>query len=176
MSTQEEQYYIYEISNNVTRRKYIGMTTNALMRCKQHFSHLRNGRHTAEGMTKDFIKYGEDSFQFKVIDIAMTRDEAKYKEGKYMRRFKTYIPEFGYNGYDSRFYRQKLLPKCSHTEWAKIIKSQGYEIKEVARALGLKNRVFRLKMVHPERFSQDELTELKEITSIHRYENKRFRY
>lgn len=79
MST--ETFYIYEIFNIVTQKRYIGMTQSIQRRCMAHLADIRARRHTAEGIVADYIKYGEESFQFKVIDLLVQKTRPKLKKG-----------------------------------------------------------------------------------------------
>lgn len=173
MTTQDNFFYIYEIVNNVTQRKYIGMTQSICKRCAQHLTQLRSKVHTAEGIVADYIKYGEKSFQFKVIDFAYSKDEAKFKEGMYMHKFKTYNPDFGYNGHDSRFSHTKAVPPCSQTEIGKLISTQGYKIKQVAHHLNMNCREFSVRANNPEMFTPQELKEMNDFLKVHRRERRR---
>lgn len=63
-------YYIYEIYNKVSGKKYIGMTTDHFKRYSQHMQLLSRGEHTEKVMQKDYVMYGEDSFDYRLIDFA----------------------------------------------------------------------------------------------------------
>lgn len=166
MST--ETFYIYEIFNIVTQKRYIGMTQSIQRRCMAHLADIRARRHTAEGIVADYIKYGEESFQFKVIDFASTKDEAKAKEGKYMRKFNSYNPDFGYNGRDNRFLNNKHVPSCSHTELAKLISEQGYKLKDVAHHLNMNCREFSVRANNPALFTEQEVEQMNQLLKVHR--------
>ena len=98
-----ESYYIYEIVNDVTQKKYIGLTSNYKERFYAHKLNLKNGTHTAEGIVKDCVKYGIEHYQFRLIDSAVNEEEGRKKETHYMLLYQTWNPEKGYNGLDSRF-------------------------------------------------------------------------
>lgn len=166
MLTKSGKFYIYEIYNNVTQRKYIGVTQDPKTRFYSHLMKLRRGTHTAENIVADFVKYGEDSFSFKIIDLATSKEEGLSLESKYIYKFKTYVPEFGYNGNDYRFYRNKCSLKISSSEITQKIKTQGYKFREIAWMLGLRYRDFVFKLNHLETFTEEEYLKLIEIISI----------
>lgn len=166
-------YYIYEIYNLVTQKRYIGLTEYPQKRFYSHLTNLRKGKHTAENILKDYTKYGEDSFVFRLIDTANTKEEGLEKEGKYILKLETYVPEYGYNGNDRRFFYQRVSLKVPDTELTKKIRDMGYRYKDITRLLNLKYARFVEKVKHPETFTEDELTKLNEflkITSKHRWE------
>lgn len=159
-------YYIYEIYNLVTQRQYIGMTKNTKERFKAHLINLRNGKHTAENILKDYTKYGEESFVFRIIDTAMTKEEGLKKEGKYIFRLKTYVPEYGYNGNDRRFYRQHLNLKAPDIELTREIRKKGYKLKDISRELNMKYVHFISKLNHFENFTEEELCKISDFLEI----------
>lgn len=170
MLTYKKLFYIYEIVNDVTQKKYIGMTSRPSVRYIGHLSALRTGKHTGEGIVADYIKYGAKSFHYSILDTATTREEAAKKEEIYMRRYNTYVPEFGYNGKDPHFKTKYYnLPKCSDTELAQRINSMGYKLKDVAHYLGISCRMFANRVNHPEMFSEEDWEKIEEILSTHKY-------
>lgn len=58
---------IYQILNLVNGKYYIGRTTNLERRRNQHFNHLSNGDHISPEFQEDYLKYGENAFEFSVI-------------------------------------------------------------------------------------------------------------
>ena len=168
-------YYIYEIYNLVTQRRYIGLTKNPESRFKAHLVNLRNGKHTAENIIKDYAKYGEESFIFRIIDTANTKEEGSEKEGKYIFRLKTYVPEYGYNGHDSRFFRQRLSLKAPDNELRREIRKKGYLLKDVSHELNLKYSHFIAKLNNMDDFSEEELCTINDflkITARQRWEKR----
>lgn len=89
---------IYKITNNKNGKVYIGYATVSFGdRRDSHFACLRNGYHFNKELQNDFIKYGEESFIFDVIEIINSDDVEIYKE-----REQYYIKEYnavesGYN-------------------------------------------------------------------------------
>lgn len=97
--------YIYLLKNKCTNRVYVGRTVHPVQRFKQHRNHLRAGTHPCELMQEDFYKYGENSFEFEVVEEneCFTR---KNIEGAWMIKLKTYDKRYGYNYKDPFFLRR----------------------------------------------------------------------
>lgn len=89
---------IYKITNNKNGKIYIGYATVSFGdRRDTHFACLRNGYHFNKELQNDFVKYGEDSFVFDVVEVINSDDIEIYKE-----REQYYIKEYnavesGYN-------------------------------------------------------------------------------
>lgn len=59
---------VYSIVNNANGRAYIGASINGYLRIRRHKINLRNGSMSNKYLQADFIKYGEKSFSFKIIE------------------------------------------------------------------------------------------------------------
>ena len=59
---------IYQIENQMNRKKYIGSAINIGRRWQNHLAALRHGRHDNEHLQRAFIKYGEVAFVFSVLE------------------------------------------------------------------------------------------------------------
>jgi group I intron endonuclease len=60
---------IYLIKNIITGQSYIGSSINMQKRCNAHRCLLNNNKHTNVKLQRAYIKYGESSFEFKVIEF-----------------------------------------------------------------------------------------------------------
>lgn len=60
--------YIYQIHNIVNDKCYIGQTVHPEAREKRHFSNLRCQRHDNTHLQHAFNEYGEDSFEFSILE------------------------------------------------------------------------------------------------------------
>lgn len=56
-------YYIYEVTNTVTGKKYIGQTSNPDTRKEKHLTDSHNA-----SLKKDITKLGRKAFEFEIID------------------------------------------------------------------------------------------------------------
>jgi group I intron endonuclease len=76
---------IYVIANRASGNFYIGSSYRIESRIAQHFSDLRNGRHTNQHLQSAFNLYGETEFWWSTIEICNQGDlltiEQKYLDG-----------------------------------------------------------------------------------------------
>lgn len=90
------EYTVYLITCLVNGKKYIGITIQPLnLRLQAHFS---KSRVTSDNRKfyNAIRKYGQDNFCIERLDTAISYDELKEKEKKYIQEFDTYN-----NGYNS---------------------------------------------------------------------------
>ena len=59
---------IYQITNQMNGKCYIGSTLNLLRRQKQHITNLRRGQHCNSYLQMAFDKYGEHAFIFSILE------------------------------------------------------------------------------------------------------------
>ena len=59
---------VYQILNKQTGCRYIGESAIPNNRRKDHWSHLRGGYHKNPNLQEDFNKFGEDAFEFEIIE------------------------------------------------------------------------------------------------------------
>jgi group I intron endonuclease len=60
---------IYKIINVVNNKFYVGSTTNKKVRFRQHRKLLRGNRHHCKHLQASWNKYGENKFEFVVVEI-----------------------------------------------------------------------------------------------------------
>lgn len=60
---------IYEIVNLVNGKRYVGSAVNFRVRWGQHRRLLRRGEHYSPAMQRAWTKYGEASFEFRIIKV-----------------------------------------------------------------------------------------------------------
>ena len=98
-------FCVYQIECLKNKKKYVGCTgRNPSSRFQRHLIELKAGRHTNVGLQKDFDLYGEDNFEFSVLD--MTDD--RHMERQWMLRLRTNDDRYGYNGNDPCFGKKKV--------------------------------------------------------------------
>ena len=100
--------YIYTLRCMENGKVYVGRTKNPLARRTAHYSALIHGRHINKVMQEDANKYGIECFLFEVIEktegIAICHGFANDTRERYwMMKYKSYLPEYGYNFNDSYF-------------------------------------------------------------------------
>src|SRR5215204_1623671 len=60
---------IYQIKCTSNGKFYIGSAVDVLNRCEHHRSSLRRGDHRNAHLQAAWIKYGEDHFEFTVLEL-----------------------------------------------------------------------------------------------------------
>ena len=88
--------FIYQITNKVNGKIYIGKTNDLNRRISKHYSELRGNYHHSHKLQRAYNKYGEENFivtyeQFNDI----TEEELSQKEIETIEKFDSY-----YNGYN----------------------------------------------------------------------------
>lgn len=135
----EHTMCIYKIQNMVNGKIYIGLTKNkAKYRWVAHVKGYNSLR--ASPISLAIAKYGEENFDFSVIDIVENQDHLGTKESFWIKKLNTVVP-FGYNlttggefaksASDLTRARQKVAAKARwdnpddkfHTEEYKVKKS-----------------------------------------------------
>ena len=58
---------IYQITNSINGKIYIGSSVNLATRKRDHFKHLRSNKHQNEHLQNSFNKHGESCFDFSIL-------------------------------------------------------------------------------------------------------------
>lgn len=74
---------IYEIVNKVNGKRYVGSSVDIEARWRIHRHHLRTGKHHSIALQRAWDKYGEASFDFKIIEKC-SRDSLIAREQYYL--------------------------------------------------------------------------------------------
>ena len=74
---------VYCILNKKNNKIYIGSSKDVFGRKTQHYSELRGGYHENTYLQNSWNKYGEDSFEFIVLEEVKDGDEARYSREQY---------------------------------------------------------------------------------------------
>lgn len=69
-----DSYKIYAIEHKATHSAYIGMTVNLKTRWQDHRRLLRNNQHTNTELQADWNRYGEQSFDFRILEDTQSCD------------------------------------------------------------------------------------------------------
>lgn len=93
----ENNYYgiIYEAINKINGKRYIGQTITTLVGRKRQ--HISDSKHDNTCFHKAIRKYGQDNFEWNIIDTSETIEELDYKEVFWIKFFNTYNSLYGYN-------------------------------------------------------------------------------
>jgi len=89
---------IYTITNKVNGKLYVGKTNNFVYRMSKHKYTLRNKIHINEHLQRAFNKYGEESFDFEILEEC--KEEYLYSQEHYWCNM---LDAFNYNkGYNMK--------------------------------------------------------------------------
>lgn len=142
--------WIYQIKNKVNNKIYIGSTINLERRWENHIYQLKNNIHHSLKLQRAWNKYGEDNFEFSIIEEFESDNEGdKYvREQYYLDLYKPHTDK-GYNmseyaevkkGFERINSENSVFTKITK-ETAIAIKKELYETdksqKEIAEEFGV---------------------------------------
>lgn len=89
---------VYQIVNIINNMSYVGSTG----RCfgKRFFEHkikLKNKRHNNTYLQRSWDKYGEENFEFKILEVLQDSNKLEEREQYWINFYKSNNKEFGYN-------------------------------------------------------------------------------
>lgn len=88
---------VYAIINIINGKVYIGSSKNIVKRFNSHKRDLKNSTHHNRYLQRAWDKYGEDCFEFEVLEYVEDVIELLEVEQYYMDSTKCYFKEYGYN-------------------------------------------------------------------------------
>lgn len=107
---------IYSIENKINHKKYIGQSVNIKSRWCSHRADLNNGNHDNDYLQKSWNKYGEQNFEFKVLEECL-ENVLNDKERHYIDLYNTMNRDYGYNlksgGQDKNYVTEDVKKKIS---------------------------------------------------------------
>lgn len=74
---------IYKIINGTNNKYYVGSSYNVFRRWKKHRSYLRKNSHPNDYLQNAWLKHGEDTFRFEIIE-EVKRENLDVVEQKYL--------------------------------------------------------------------------------------------
>lgn len=124
----EIEMCVYSITNKVSGRGYVGITSGkAGTRWRHHALSIKGDKKACPLVARAIAKYGIENFEFSVIDIAENREQLSRKEGFWIGALGTVAPN-GYNlttGGDTNFHvtdevraKQSEKAKSRTLEWS----------------------------------------------------------
>lgn len=88
---------VYRIKCLINGKVYIGKSNDVKRRWREHKSRLKRNNHENEKLQHDWNKYGEDNFEFKLIENYDNEEFGIELEKKYINEYKSCDLNFGYN-------------------------------------------------------------------------------
>ena len=87
--------YLYQITNKVNNKKYIGITNNIQKRWGNEKSYPKDPNRR-QVIQEAIHKYGVTNFDFEVLARGISIEEAVEREAQYIKELDTLVPN-GYN-------------------------------------------------------------------------------
>jgi group I intron endonuclease len=87
---------IYQIINKADKKIYVGSAKAFSKRWRDHKKLLRKNKHYNRYLQNAWNKYGEDSFEFQILEIT-TEQLLLEKEQYYLDKFAAHVSRGGYN-------------------------------------------------------------------------------
>lgn len=141
---------VYKIVNTKNKKIYIGSTTDSFKRrLRTHINKLRINKHPNSHLQSSWNKYGEDVFEFQILECLENNDSIFDLEQKYITDSNCCNPTIGYNQ-DIDVYRKIRNPetnkKISNTLKRKYASGEIIPVKKECVFKGEKRPEFSQKM------------------------------
>lgn len=88
---------VYKITNSISGKLYVGKSQNVFARWRTHLKDLRNGVHVNRHLQNAWALYGEDVFDFEVLEYVYEVEMLAERELFYVTMYDSLDPEHGYN-------------------------------------------------------------------------------
>jgi group I intron endonuclease len=118
-----ERHYLYEITNRVTQKKYVGVTVNPNMRFRMHRMDLDKGEHHNKHLQRAWEMYGGHSFDFDILNITRCEEDVCLDEMAYIHRYWPNCynmakgnPDTKYSRYNGTVNKQSIVLKPDYVK------------------------------------------------------------
>jgi group I intron endonuclease len=88
---------IYVIRNNISGRVYVGSSAKVKARWRAHKHLLRQGKHHAPALQRSWVKHGQATFIFEIVEIVKDHSSLFEREQHWMDFFQTTSSDIGFN-------------------------------------------------------------------------------
>ena len=100
------------IRNKVNNKVYIGSSVNIERRWYSHRYDLRCNKHNNKHLQNAWNKYGEDNFEFIVLEEVKDKSALRIREQYWLNKYQAFNASIGYNiSLDVKFYKPIYYPK-----------------------------------------------------------------
>ncbi len=114
---------IYGIRHKLSKLIYVGSSCNIINRWRRHRWLLRLDKHPNPYLQNAWNKYGEEAFEFIILEEIENLENLSIKEKYWMDYYKSYLDNYGYNA--------KLITKDDEQRYTpKELERAGKHIKE----------------------------------------------
>lgn len=130
---------IYEIVNTINGKRYVGSAVDLDRRFREHRYNLTRGKHINRHLQSSWLKYGEQSFSFVVLELCSSKKLLIRREQRAINRMK---PEFNVcliaGSTLGKKHSPEALRKMAEKKKGKVISQASRDLISAA----LKDRVF----------------------------------
>ena len=88
---------IYQITNTINGKLYVGSSINIADRWRRHKEQLRKKIHNCKPLQSAWDKYGEYSFIFSILEFVDDKNNLLIKEQEYLDLIRPFDNKIGYN-------------------------------------------------------------------------------
>lgn len=144
-----KEFGVYRIVNTKNNKSYIGSTSRSfIIRFRQHLTELRCNKHPSNHLQSSWNKYGEDSFEFIIIEVCNDKKDLLIREKYYIEKYRGYIEGYNENPdpLSSPMFNQNSRLKSSIThkrQWRELRESmtdeeyEEFKLKRYASRIGV---------------------------------------
>jgi group I intron endonuclease len=161
--------FIYQITNLITNKIYIGMTQKTLD--ERFKGHLKSKTKTSK-IANSIQKYGKENFKIELLDTATTFSELCDKEKFWIKKNNSMDPEIGYNlrsgGFGGGIQTPEMKSKIKETKSTKEWKNKVFNSYSKANS-GSKNPRSKMYTITYHDGRQEKIHCLKEFCDLHGY-------
>lgn len=120
--------FIYKITCTKNNKVYIGQTKDVKKRKTDHINSLKNGKHHSAKMQRAFDKYGESSFEHRILEI-VPENIADERERYWIKHYNSTDKLYGFNN-ESGGNAKKMVSNETKEKLRRINKINYHKVKK----------------------------------------------